>query len=118
MLIHCAKKEATFIEEVVKSKKLHKYTKIDGMYYEVSGFAGGATLVQKDLPFNVFFDEVKIPSAVPVVREKSLVAQAIVLQSHFDTASLTGHCGVERTFANVSGVISMLGNLYAMVQRV
>ena len=67
VLMHCARKEAVFIDEEVKPKKLHKYSKIDGVYYEVSRFAGGATLVQKDLPFSVFFDEIKIPSAVPVI---------------------------------------------------
>ena len=49
VLIYCAKHEAIHLEEQVKPKKLSKYTKIDGVYYEISRFAGGATLVQKDL---------------------------------------------------------------------
>ena len=118
VLIHCAKYEAILMEEKIKLKKLSKCTKIDEVYYEISRFAGGAILVQKDLPFDVFFDKMKISSAVPAFLEEALVAQAIVLQSHIDTASLTGRCGVEGTYANVSGVISVIGNLCAMAQQV
>ena len=95
-----------------------RFEKIDNVWYGISRFAPETQFMQKDLKFEVFFDVLEIPSAVPVFTEDSPVVQAIILDCHFSKGSMAAHSGLQRTYAKVCGKIYVLGRLNQMIQRV
>ena len=101
------KLESKRLLEVLTKDQLSKFKLHNGLLYALGRIPEDAKVEQKDLDFDVFFDNTDLPSVLPVVSDDSKFFYALLMHVHHHVCK---HKGNEATLREVCKVVFPISN--------
>ena len=109
------RQESTRVKSVLPAKKLESLVEVDGILYFESRLSEENPVTQKDLDFDIFFDNKEIKSLLPVVLADSELFFAYTMYIH---NVVRPHSGVETTLREIMKTMYVLKKPRRIIQRV
>ncbi len=114
-LSYFLKIESSKLADSVSKDQLRSYKFKEGIYYSVSRIPEDARIEQKDLDYDVFFDNTELQSVLPVVSPDSNFFFALLMHVHHNVRK---HSGNEITLREIMKVIYPSSNPKRIIQAV
>ena len=107
--------ESVRLLKILSKEQVSKFKLRNGILYAIGRIPEDAKVEQKDLDFDVFFDNTEISSVLPVVSADSKFFYAMLMHIHHRVRK---HSGNEITLREISKVVYPISNPKRIIQAV